>query len=126
MIIKPEGAGIITVDWLNGLEIMVIKTRKQFISFIEAAGKDVAELCSDWDECNGSVSRIMLDGSAYFVMIFPKPSRRVLVHEAVHVVHCIMENKGMQTGHENTEVVAYMVDFVSSRLFEMFPRISNK
>lgn len=77
-------------------------------------------LCK-WGEVNGWVSRLKgEDGLNYYVMGLCSTDPSVIVHESVHMAHFIMKVKGIPINRKNTEVEAYLVQFLADTLFDYY------
>lgn len=110
---------IVTFEWLNNLEITVIVDRKHLKKVIKA-NKIKKELLSldDWDDpwVNGLALVLEIKGYKYFVIMLKDTSDRVLVHESVHMVHYICDEKMIPLVVENSETIAYMTDYLYRKL----------
>lgn len=115
--IRPTGSYVINVRWLNQLEILVLTTELQHEQFVKNAMLQDDGFANDWKRSNGSCSVIEIDNIPYFVLLFREKTKRVVVHECVHMVHYIFDEKGIPVSVENSEAIAYMTDFLSEQVF---------
>ncbi len=117
--IKPKGSKIILIEWLNNLEVLVIYKKKSFYQFIDDHELGNDPISEDWEKANGSAPVLEIDGVRLFVLIFTSKKDRIVVHECVHLTHNIFEAKGIDTGINNSEAIAYMTDFLFSKAKEI-------
>ncbi|MGQ0565601.1 MAG: hypothetical protein ACT4OK_11090 [Gemmobacter sp.] len=71
--------------------------------------------------CLGCVSRLQDEnGAAVFSMtITPEASLSTWAHEAVHLADLVMEERGIPTGADNTEVRAYLTGYAVQQIREI-------
>ena len=115
---KPER--IVVFDFLAELEVLVITNKKCFDYFIKnnhfPPGHDMEDTWLD----NGR--SCMLDTAekvVFFVLFLREHSLRVIVHECTHMVHQICEAKGIPLTMDNTEIIAYMTDYLVSSVMDI-------
>ena len=110
MIIAPKGSKVVLVDWLN-TEILIITTQAQHEEFLKLNEDAPEHFRSAWKENNGYACHVEVSGEPSFIVLLR--SRKVLVHECVHVAEMVMESKGIRFSARNMfEVRAYMIDYV--------------
>ena len=57
----------------------------------------------------------------YTVYLYlPDKSDYILVHECIHAIQGVLDSKGIDTGYENTEVLAYNVDWLYRKLLHSY------
>lgn len=47
-------------------------------------------------------------------------THRVIVHECIHIAQWILNYKWIKTGYENTEVLAYVTDWIYNEILKLF------
>lgn len=118
LVMPNSGSAIIGIDWLNKFEILVIYTADAFQEFIEENGIQDTEYANLWQEGNGGVDVIHYKGIPYLILTLSSQERRVVIHECIHTSHFVMDAKGIPINLENSEVMAYLADFICERVFE--------
>lgn len=119
MLVKPKDASTITVDILNHLELLVIPSKRALIAFIEKNGLQDNEIVEIVEGANGGVDVIESNGASHFVITIIEHERRVIIHECVHAAHVILESKGIPVDTNNSEIIAYLTDFLCEKVFEI-------
>lgn len=114
---RHRKSDVINIDFLNDLEVLLIKNKKEYRSFIKK-NPDIEELDAFWKNSNGCSVVFHSGGCSYFIIFLRKHSRRVAVHEAVHMIHQICDEMGIPISLENTETVAYMTEYLAERCLE--------
>ena len=121
---KPERK--VSFDWL-GIDVLLITNKKCFETFV--AHNSVPpeyELGQAWQDNGRSCMFESGSGDKFFVLFVRKKHMRVIIHECVHMVHQICEAKGIPLTIENSEVIAYMTDFLVAEVIDVinkdFPR----
>ena len=104
-----KSAPVISFDFLAGHEVLVLHTKKNFKHFTKRG--DFETLYGAWDD-NGRSCVAEHDGTCWFVLVLRNHSMRVIVHECVHMVHQICDHRGIPVSSENSEVIAYMTDYL--------------
>ena len=118
---KPKR--VITIGWLNDIHVAVICKRKCFDFFLKN-NPGVCELGIDDMFSDGAVNGCSLrwtdseSGLACFALVFANASRRVIVHECVHMVHQVFEFQGIPVCAENSETIAYMTDWIVEEVYK--------
>lgn len=109
-ITKHEDSTVIIVHMLGGVEVLLVHTKEQLEFLIEENGLDI----DGWDSCDGRALQIEQGGSAAFIIMIKSLglNYRTLVHECVHMAQYILDYKGIPTDVDNTEVVAYLTDYL--------------
>jgi len=92
-------------------QFLLITSEEQYNTFIEENPDDTQDI-TPWSAFNGYVARWTGKEGAHFVMALALPHYDVICHEATHMAHLIMEYKGIPIGIVNTEVEAYLSQFI--------------
>ena len=114
-IMKFPKSHIITVAWLNHLQILVIDKKSDFKRLVKEFRLKGSSVASDWTDANGSIAVLERDGTTHFVFIFPTKDDRVIVHESVHMAQAITDHKGIPVTAVS-EVLAYLTDYLYSEI----------
>lgn len=117
-LIKHSDSAVIHIRWI-GADILVIKSKKEFNFFVKKNNFKDRGFSRAWDEGSPSFAYIEKNGNYYYVLFMVNPCDRSVVHECVHVVHFIFDQRGIDSSVENTETFAYMTD----HMFEEVQRI---
>ena len=49
-------------------------------------------------------------------------THRVLVHESIHIGQAILNHKGIKTGYNNTEILAYVTDWIYNEVLKLLEK----
>lgn len=113
-----KDTGIVVFDWLQ-LEVCVVFTKQQHEFMIKENGLEDAPFADDWGNVHGSMSTLHNGGVTSYVMVICDRNRRVITHESIHCVHHIMDEKGIPINLDNTEVMAYMTDYMVESVMDI-------
>jgi len=116
-LITPDGSKIISLDWLNNTQILVLTTFKQYMEFSRLNELDLDP--NFWRYNNASVDSFLKDGQQMIWINLKRKDRRVIVHEAIHAIHMIFDHRGIPISKENTETIAYTVSYLTEALFNL-------
>ena len=108
----PKTCKSFTVDAFGGARVTVIDSRKKFYKWIEDNELENLDFADDWDTCNGSAIALHSRERVDYVITLKSNTLKVIVHECVHIAHFILENKGIPNDHQNSEVMAYLTDYI--------------
>jgi hypothetical protein len=111
MLVVNNKTQIVKSEWLD-FEVVLIDTKKKFDFFIKRNKLKNETISDDWNYYNGSCTVLEDDGLEYFVIIIKNRRKETIVHECVHMVHMMMEKKGIPINYENTEVMAYLTGWL--------------
>ncbi len=113
MLVVNNKTKIIKSDWLN-FEVVLLDTQEKFDYFIERNQLGNEPIADDWKCANGSCAIFdnEPEGLSYYVMVIRRKKLDTVVHECVHMVHMMMEKKGIPIDYDNTEVMAYMTGWL--------------
>lgn len=114
---------VVTIEWLNNLEFLIIHEKEQ-LEYILNNNPDVdrsvkGELADTWETSNGAVTVVTLNGLAYHILMITLQNSRVLIHECVHAVDEMCMTKGIPVTYENTEIRAYMTDWLYGTIYNL-------
>lgn len=84
--------------------VWIVWEPKEFIDYMDKKWVEIWLECIDW------ITHIWNNYTAYLYL--SDISDYVLLHECIHIIQHIMHNKWISTGLENTEVLAYNVDWL--------------
>jgi hypothetical protein len=121
-LIAPKNSMIIPVDWLH-VDILLLFTDKQrMLVASQFRADEAAQYFGQQPRMfDGMASVLYTDGSVpYFILFIPYEERRIIIHECTHITHMIFELMGIPVETNNTEVIAYMTDFVCDKVFDAF------
>ena len=62
--------------------------------------------------------------SAY--LYIKKMTHRVLVHECIHIAQWILHHKWIKTGYKNTEILAYVTDWIYNEVLKCLKKVWKK
>lgn len=117
----PKGSVTIEIGWLN-VEVAVVFNGKQIRKLAKALRiPPDDEFCTNVGRVGG-MATVAYDGHGmpFFILFLPSENRRVVIHECTHMVHMLMESRGIPIVGENTEVIAYMTDHLCEVIFRVF------
>lgn len=116
-ILAHDDSLIIKVDVFNNQTITVFLSREEVEYFIEKNGIQ-GDYLADWDKSNGFVDDLDGPDGRYIIIGIRNKSRRIVIHECVHAAHRIMSFRGVPVTAENTEIQAFLIDFLCERIFK--------
>ena len=111
--------GVIVFPSLGSLEVNVVFTKKQHEYMVKENKLEEQPNADDWGNVNGSMSTLYRDGVPAYIITIVKRSRRVVVHECIHCVHHIMDEKGIPISLENTEIMAYFTGYLTESVMDI-------
>jgi len=112
-----KSAPIIAIDFFHGMQILVLHKRKHFAHFVKSnAFLDDCGIEEAWDDNGRSCVLMGQDGCPYFVLVLRNHSIRVIFHECIHMAHQICEARGIPISIENSEVIAYLADYLANEV----------
>lgn len=109
-IVIPDTAGIINIEMLNNLEICVLFNKEDHEFVLGQFGDEVD--CTWGSDSGLAILAYDQNGLPFFILSLREHSRRVINHECVHMTHHICEVKGIPISADNSEVIAYLTDFL--------------
>ena len=66
----------------------------------------------------------------YIILNFKYQNRKIfhgtIAHEAVHIAHFIMKDRGLIEGFDNDEAEAYLVDWIVDQTYKFIQKTKNK
>lgn len=116
-LIAHDGSLIIQLEMIGHQNVTVFLSRVELEFFIKKNGVHGRWL-ADWDKSNGFVDDPEGPDGRYIIIGLRDKSRRVVIHECVHAAHHIMDFRGIPISMDNTEIQAYLVDFLCERIFK--------
>jgi hypothetical protein len=102
---------IINIDILNGQTITCFLEEEE-IEFFCKENNISNSWIEDYKNSNGFVDEAIGPDGKYIVLGLNSKSDRVIVHESVHACHKIMSFRGIPINNENTEIQAYLIDYI--------------
>ena len=105
----------IDFDWLNTY-VVLIASERQFKLFLENSDNDLMGEAPEWGSYPGFVAEVVQeDGGMYFLVCFTNQmtAHDDIVHESTHLANSILSSRGIPTGHQNDELMAYTVAYLS-------------
>lgn len=109
MIIR-KGVKIINIDMLK-IEVAFINSRKKYIQFCADNGLDDSQV-----NINAGLAEIVtVNNLPYFVISVFEKNIPLLVHECCHMADFILQHKGIPVTVENTEIRAYLTEYLVSK-----------
>lgn len=106
----------VTVEALNTYVIII--DNEKCLNVLRQNKFEEDYLKGAWS-CNGHSMVLTHDGSIYYVIVIKKKERRVVVHECVHMAHQICFHKGIPVDIDNSEIIAYLVDFLVEEVLKI-------
>lgn len=70
------------------------------------------------NECVGYTVERVTDTGKLIIILYADEDINTVVHEAMHVVHKIMEHNGIPISAENTEIQAYLMGWLVKEIME--------
>lgn len=115
---KPEH--VVVFDFLAGLEVLLVTNKKCFKHFTENNNfPDDYDLSNTWLDNGRSCVMETKQGVCFFVLFLRDHSTRVIIHECVHMIHQICDEKGIPLTVDNSETIAYMTDFLTCKVLSI-------
>jgi hypothetical protein len=120
----------------------VIIKRKNQLVMVEPYGVEILVLCGDKEkddflklndgasyiftpESNGCYWYGLHEGETWFIVHIGIDSKMTLMHESIHLAHCIMDHAGIPISIDNTEVEAYLACQIYSLIKPVAERVFN-
>ena len=104
------------IDMLK-VSVLIVSSKKQYTFLIK--NNNIGGNILPWESSNGITYQWCIDGADYFVIVLQQTTLRTIVHECVHMAQYILDNKGIGTGIDNTETLAYLVDYLFSEVVKV-------
>ena len=104
------------VFWFN-VE-WILWTAEEFVKFMQGKNFEI----SLHDTYDGST---YIDSPANAYLYLKDVSDDVLLHECIHIIQHILQDKWITTWMENTEVLAYNVDWLYRQLLLQYYKLKN-
>lgn len=108
--IHPRGSRTIAVD-IYTIDVLLLLNETQIKSFVKLNNLDKEDVLTRVEGWYCTYTRAS-DGVKSFVIGILRHDLGVLVHECVHMAHCIMDCVQVPIGIKNTEAEAYLVGYL--------------
>lgn len=115
----PEKYNVIEINILNNLQILIISDKKSLKKFLSKNQWMENNTINCLDDNGGSYVLFNEENIPHFILYINKISQRVIIHECTHLVHQIMNYKGIPISIDNSEIMAYMTDFLSTQVMNL-------
>ena len=115
----PKKYNVIEINILNNLQILVISDKKSLKKFLSKNSWMENNVHHCLDDNGGSYVLFNEENVPHFVLYINNVSKRVIIHECTHLVHQIMESKGIPISIDNSEIMAYMTDYLSTQVMNL-------
>jgi hypothetical protein len=99
------------VDMFNRVNVGVLSSPKQVRKFAKHNGLDGLDASG-----NGWAQVFNIAGALYYIMYVSTPDPRLICHESCHMADFILSDRGVPLSLDNTEVRAYLTDFIFSEV----------
>ena len=115
-LIVHEDTQIIKIGCLGDHKVVVFYGPDEIKFLAKENDTDLRELEECYLEHNGFVDNLMGPNGVYTAVGLNNMTLRVVIHESVHAAHCVMDCRGIPISMENTEIEAYLVDYIANSI----------
>lgn len=122
-VIVRKMKNVIKIAILDDVHVAVITNKKcKEVFFAENYFKNVDDFSDCW-RIKGMAGRTEnYAGETFFVIFLRDKSFGVVVHECVHMVHHIFDFKGIDSSSNNSEMMAYLTEYMVNQVCKILKR----